>query len=215
MPALRRRGSHPDCRCLPIQIAALHPYGTRRTDRTEDVGGGMAVVANRCRTGATRRPQIGQRALLADARLVPGLRRGRLVWGLLVSRAKRSRRRSVLVGWARYGQLGAGRSEGSSPLRRGTSRHTLVFGRSGADLDHDAVMRIGGEAPGRRAHSLRRRRSHACLGSPPPRIVIGGSPAKCRRAPKACARNSPRGGCSRSRTQDDALRDLAGRHQLP
>ncbi len=30
----------------------------------------MAVVANRRRTGATRRPQIGQRALLADARLI-------------------------------------------------------------------------------------------------------------------------------------------------
>jgi hypothetical protein len=38
----------------------------------------MAVVANRRRTGATRRPQIRQRALLADARFVPGLRRGRL-----------------------------------------------------------------------------------------------------------------------------------------
>src|SRR6478672_10951014 len=53
------------------------------------------------------------------------------------------------------------------------SRYTLVFGRSGADLDHDAVMRIGGEAPGRQAHSLGRRDSHACLGSPPPRIVMG------------------------------------------
>ena len=30
----------------------------------------MAVVANRRRTGATRRPQIRQRALLADARLI-------------------------------------------------------------------------------------------------------------------------------------------------
>jgi len=113
-------------------------------------------------------------------------------------------------------KLGAERSEGELAIRRGTSRHTLVFGRSGADLDHDAAMRIGGEAPGRRAHSLRRRASRACLGSPPPRIVIDGSPAKCRRAPKACARNSPLvAGCSRSRTQDDALRDLAGRHQLP
>jgi hypothetical protein len=34
-------------------------------------------------------------------------------------------------------------------------------------------MRIGGEAPGRQAHSLGRRDSHACLGSPPPRIVMG------------------------------------------
>ena len=57
--------------------------------------------------------------------------------------------------------------------RARTSRYTLVFGRSRADLDHDAVMRIGGEAPGRQAHSLGRRDSHACLGSPPPRIVMG------------------------------------------
>ena len=32
------------------------------------------------------------------------------------------------------------------------ARYTLVFGRS-ADLDHDAAMRIGGESPGRQAHS--------------------------------------------------------------
>jgi hypothetical protein len=45
-------------------------HGPARADRTEDVGRGMAVVANRRRTGAARCPQIGQRALLADARLV-------------------------------------------------------------------------------------------------------------------------------------------------
>ena len=62
---------------------------------------------------------------------------------------------------------------GELAIGRGHSRYTLVFGRSCADLDHDAVMRIGGEAPGRQAHSLGRRDSHACLGSPPPRIVMG------------------------------------------
>jgi hypothetical protein len=45
-------------------------HGTARADRTEDVGRGMAVVANRRRTGAPQGPQIGQRALLADARLI-------------------------------------------------------------------------------------------------------------------------------------------------
>ena len=38
--------------------------------------------------------------------------------------------------------------------------HTLVFGGSDADPDHDAVIRIGGEAPGRRAHSKPRRAGH-------------------------------------------------------
>jgi hypothetical protein len=64
---------------------------------------------------------------------------------------------------------------------RGTSRHTLVFGGSDADPNHDAVMRIGGEAPRRRAHSLRRRASHACLGSPPPRTIMGRPSSTCRR----------------------------------
>ena len=62
---------------------------------------------------------------------------------------------------------------GELAVGRGTSRHTLVFGGIHADPDHDAVMRIGGKAPRRQAHSLRRRASHACLGSPPPRIVMG------------------------------------------
>ena len=64
----------------------------------------------------------------------------------------------------------------------------LAFG-SGADIapqpcirwtqrgsDHDAAMRIGGEAPGRRAHSLKRRQEPWLRpGAPPPRIVIDGS----------------------------------------
>jgi hypothetical protein len=50
-----------------------------------------------------------------------------------------------------------GRIRGELAIGRGTSRHTLVFGGSDADPDHDAVIRIGGEAPGRRAHSKPRR----------------------------------------------------------
>src|SRR4029450_6727305 len=54
------------------------------------------------------------------------------------------------------------RSEGSLPSGATSSRHTLVFGRSAPDLDHDAAMRIGGEASGRR-HNL-----YPALASPPP-----------------------------------------------
>jgi hypothetical protein len=82
------------------------------------------------------------------------------------------------------------------------------------DLDHDAVMRIGGKAPRRQAHSLRRRASHACLGSPPPRIVIGAAVCATRRRNRLLAISFP-ACCSRRCTQDDTPRDLAGRHQLP
>jgi hypothetical protein len=73
-------------------------------------------------------------------------------------------------------------------------------------------MRIGGKAPRRQAHSLRRRASHACLGSPPPRIVIGAAVRATRRRNRLSAISFP-AGCSRRCTQDDTLRDLAGRHR--
>lgn len=51
------------------------------------------------------------------------------------------------------------------------------------DPDHDAHMRIGCEAPRRRAQSAQRHESHGFGGSPPPRTVIG-SPLIERIAPK-------------------------------
>jgi hypothetical protein len=39
--------------------------------------------------------------------------------------------------------------------------------------NHDAVMRIGGEAPKRRTHSSLRRKPRNHVGTPPPRTVIG------------------------------------------
>jgi hypothetical protein len=43
---------------------------------------------------------------------------------------------------------------------REASRHSLVFGGSAKDPNHDAVMRIGGKAPTWRAHSLPRHEGH-------------------------------------------------------
>src|SRR4051812_50109708 len=43
---------------------------------------------------------------------------------------------------------------------RGPARHNLVSGRPATGPDHDAAMRIGGGAPGRRAHSEPRREGH-------------------------------------------------------
>src|SRR5450755_4647316 len=45
------------------------------------------------------------------------------------------------------------------------SRHNLVFGGS-KDPNHDAVMRIGGEAPRRRTHSFPRHKAMAQAGEP-------------------------------------------------
>src|SRR3954471_21685595 len=54
------------------------------------------------------------------------------------------------------------RSEGSLPAGADHSATTLYsVGPQGPD--HDAVMRIGGEAPGRRAHCRKRCRHHAML----------------------------------------------------
>ena len=43
------------------------------------------------------------------------------------------------------------------------SRHNLVFGGSCWDPDHDAAMRIDGEAPGRQSHSQERHRSQGVV----------------------------------------------------
>ena len=52
------------------------------------------------------------------------------------------------------------RTEGSPPLARETSRRTLVFGWPRAGPDHEAIIRFGGKAPRRRAHSNERFNDH-------------------------------------------------------
>ena len=52
------------------------------------------------------------------------------------------------------------RIRGELAIGRGSSRHTPVFGGSAADPNHDAVIRIGGEAPGRQADSKPRSEDH-------------------------------------------------------
>src|SRR4051812_28620241 len=68
------------------------------------------------------------------------------------------RREDKLLGESRASTI-----RGELAIGRGSSRHTLVFGRSTWDRNHDAVMRIGGEAPGRRAHSQERCQHHGWL----------------------------------------------------
>jgi hypothetical protein len=65
---------------------------------------------------------------------------------------------STMARLVRSGQ----RSEGSPLSGAVQSRHNLVSGRS-KDQNHDAVMRIGSEAPKRRTHSSNRHESQGAM----------------------------------------------------
>ena len=82
------------------------------------------------------------------------------------------------AGWPR---LGARRSEGSSPSsadHRAASLYSVDWWVS----DHDAAMRIGGEAPGGGPNLQHGVKTIGRVGSPPPRIVIGSQPRQRGRA---------------------------------
>ncbi len=90
-----------------------------------------------------------------------GLISANFVWGLLCQALGHCRFsgldvRAECLGWMRDDLRGA-------RARAPSSRRNLVFGRSARDLDHDARMRIGSEAPWRRTHSHPRLKGH-CLG---------------------------------------------------
>ena len=74
------------------------------------------------------------------------------------------------------------RSEGSPLSGAVQSRHNLVSGRS-KDPNHDAVMRIGSEAPKRRTHSSTRRESQGA--SPGYRHLEPSSASRHKRTDKA------------------------------
>src|SRR5262249_36842181 len=58
-------------------------------------------------------------------------------------------------------------------LWRTDHRAATLYSVGRNDPDHDAVLRIGSEAPRRQAHSAQRHESHGFCGTPPPRTVIG------------------------------------------
>ena len=77
----------------------------------------------------------------------------------------------LLSRWAE--QCGRDDLRRSLPSRKRCSRHNLVFGGSPRDPNHDAVLRIGGEAPRRRGPILYRGIGAMGLpGHPPPRITL-------------------------------------------
>ena len=83
-----------------------------------------------------------------------------LVCGFSFHRRESSRNLSIQSDMIR-GELAIGRG----------NRATALYSVDPEDRRHDAVMRIGGEAPGRRVHSAQRLGSHGFyVGSPPPRM---------------------------------------------
>jgi hypothetical protein len=76
--------------------------------------------------------------------------------GIFPSRTK-SRHAPLLL---HIGAGCSGRSEGARQLGA-EHRATYLYSVDPRDLDHDAVMRIGGRAPERWAHSTRRPESHS------------------------------------------------------
>jgi hypothetical protein len=84
------------------------------------------------------------------------------------------------------------------------------------DPNHDARMRIGGEAPRRQAHSAQRHESQGFRGSPPPRIVIGdpcsnGLSRNCRRARQAGRMTTPSGTTPSRTNRHRAIKSLRAR----
>ena len=83
------------------------------------------------------------------------------------------------------------------------------------DPDHDAAMRIGGEAPGRRVHTHMRPASHilgrvtATSDHPRQPASVTSTGAENHRRYRLVAR------CSRHRTENDAFRRLTARYQAP
>ena len=103
------------------------------------------------------------------------------------------------------------RSEGSPLSGAVQSRRNLVFGRS-EDPNHDAVMRIGSEAPKRRTHSSIRHESQgasrdSATSNRYRRPVTSGQGRNCRSAFSVLR--------SLCRTQNDAVRDNALPHEPP
>jgi len=117
--------------------------------------------------------------VLARAEAVKVGRRTNLTTGSAVARPH-------LDSFEHDGSLGAiGMTIGGEPAcGRDQSRHNLVSGGS-TDPNHDAVMRIGSEAPKRRTHSpFRHRKPRKHVGTPPPRTVIGAPVTSGRTEPK-------------------------------
>ena len=91
---------------------------------------------------------------------------------------------AVILDTRKHVLTGKGGRPRGARLGRKTSRRDLVFGWTSLDPDHEAAMRFGGEAPGRRAHSHLGIEAMPLHGSPPPRTAVNALPQERGRTPK-------------------------------
>ena len=102
------------------------------------------------------------------------------------------------------------RSEGRSPVGRG-ARATYLYSVDPRDLNHDAVIRIGGRAPERWAHSTRRPESHSC-------VRVTTTSDRHRMPSNICSAEAPKSlvyPAASSRAHRDPNEHLAGRRKTP
>ena len=147
----------------------------------------------------------------------PAVSQGWRAQGLSRTALFQRRRRLVLDRSEHDGTLDAvGMTIRGEPASGASDRAATLYSVGREDPNHDALMRIGSEAPRRRTHSAQRHDSHGLRGTPPPRTVIGnpsprcGSSRNCQAIGKLEDRQLPSGGA-----HDDALRDHALSHQSP
>src|SRR5215213_1040352 len=104
---------------------------------------------------------------------------------------------------------------GEFAIGRAGHRAATLYSVGPQGPDHDAAMRIGGEAPGRRVQSEQRLSGHSLVRrtatSDHPRQLTTGTPMSAEAFTSWTARASR----SRCRAQDDTLRRLAGAHEAP
>src|SRR5215208_2790606 len=104
---------------------------------------------------------------------------------------------------------------GELAIGRAGHRATTLYSVGPQGPDHDAAMRIGGEAPGRRVQSEQRLEGQPFVRrtatSDHPRQLTTGTPMSA----EAFTSWTPRAHRSRCRAQDDTLRRLAGGHKAP
>ena len=164
--------------------------------------------SDRLSNEGTRAPQARNTAKRFSAMYVA------LVWGLLCqARCIAVPPRSDLI--AELGEPCRRDGPRGARHRARPSRHKLVFGGSGRTRTMMQPCASAAKLRGGGPILHRGSRAMLPLGSPPPRIVIGGPPWTVRRAAEASLVPGPPGHRSRRRAQDDAFRRLAGRHQPP
>jgi hypothetical protein len=137
-----------------------------------------------------------------------------LVWGFLCQGISQGRASfSFVLRARRHAQCGRDDDQRRARFRGAVqSRHNLVSGRS-KDPNHDAVMRIGSEAPKRRTHSSIRRESQGASRDSAT-SNRDRRPATSVRTSRNCrgAFSALRSLC---RTQNNAIRDNALPHEPP